>query len=95
MTNVGEWGVDARDCRRRGNKSVKAVIQLLRLSDYALSAFRLRVFAALLGFEVINHAQFETEHIFDRLINETEIQWRLDFMAERTLRVVQGIMGVI
>lgn len=44
----------------------------------------------VVGFEVINHAQFETEYIFDRLINETEIQRRLDFMTERTLRVVQG-----
>lgn len=41
-------------------------------------------------FEVINHAQFETEYIFDRLLNESEIQRRLDFMAERTFKVAQA-----
>jgi len=37
------------------------------------------------GFEVINNAGFETENLFGRLINEEEIQRRLEFLADRTL----------
>ena len=48
----------------------------------------------VVGFEVINHAQFETEYIFDQLINEQEIQRRLEFMTERTLKVARESVGV-
>ena len=48
----------------------------------------------VVGFEVINHAEFETEYIFDRLLNEQEIQRRLEFMTERTLIVAQESVGV-
>jgi multimeric flavodoxin WrbA len=47
----------------------------------------------VVGFEVINHAQFETEYIFDRLINEQEVQRRLEFMTKRTFQVVQELIG--
>jgi len=41
------------------------------------------------GFEVINNAGFETENLFGRLINEEEIQRRLEFLADRTLKVAK------
>jgi len=41
------------------------------------------------GFEVINNAGFETENLFGRLINEKEIQRRLEFLADRTLKVAK------
>ena len=44
----------------------------------------------VVGFEVINHAEFETEYIFDRLIKEHEIQRRLEFMTDRTLKVANA-----
>ncbi len=43
------------------------------------------------GFEVINHAQFESGYLFDRLINEQEIRRRLEFMTRRTLQVAKEI----
>jgi multimeric flavodoxin WrbA len=39
------------------------------------------------GYEVINNAGFETENLFGGLINEKEIQRRLEFLADRTLKV--------
>ena len=45
------------------------------------------------GFEVINNAGFETEYLFGRLINEKEIQRRLEFLADRTLKVAEEIAG--
>ena len=47
----------------------------------------------VVGFEVINHAEFETDYIFDRLIDEPEIQRRLEFMTDRTLRVAREHVG--
>jgi multimeric flavodoxin WrbA len=47
----------------------------------------------VVGFEVINQAEFETEYIFDRLINEQEIQRRLEFMTDRTLKVARESAG--
>lgn len=44
------------------------------------------------GFEVINNAGFETEYPFGRLINEKEIQRRLEFLADRTLKVAKEIV---
>jgi len=41
------------------------------------------------GFEVINNAGFETENLFGQLINEKEIQRRLEFLADRTLKVAR------
>ena len=35
------------------------------------------------GFEVINNAGFRTENLFGKLINEKEIQRRLEFLATR------------
>lgn len=43
------------------------------------------------GFEVINNAGFETEHLFGRLINEEEIRRRLIFLADRTLATAKEI----
>lgn len=45
------------------------------------------------GFEVINNAGFETENLFGRLINEKEIKRRLEFLADRTLKVARGILS--
>lgn len=45
------------------------------------------------GFEVINNAGFETENLFGGLINEKEIQRRLDFLADRTLKLAKEIVG--
>lgn len=45
------------------------------------------------GFEVINQTAFETDYIFDRLIQETEIQRRLDFLAAQTLRTAQKLQA--
>ena len=41
------------------------------------------------GFEVINNDGFETEYLFGGLINEVEIQRRLEFLADRTLKVMR------
>jgi len=41
-------------------------------------------------FEVISQTEFETEYIFDHLINEPEIRRRLEFMTDRTLKITQG-----
>lgn len=43
------------------------------------------------GFEVINNAGFETNHLFVGLINEKEIQRRLEFLADRTLKAAKEI----
>jgi multimeric flavodoxin WrbA len=43
------------------------------------------------AFEVINPAQFETEYIFDRLLNEEEIRRRLVLLADRTLKAARDI----
>jgi multimeric flavodoxin WrbA len=45
----------------------------------------------VVGFEVINNAGFETEHLFGRLINEEEIRRRLMFLADRTLEKAKEI----
>lgn len=45
----------------------------------------------VVGFEVINQAEFETDYIFDHLINEQEIQRRLEFMTDRTLKIAREI----
>ncbi len=45
----------------------------------------------VVGFEVITQTEFETEYIFDRLIKEQEIQRRLNFMTDRTLKVARDI----
>jgi len=41
------------------------------------------------GHEVINSAGFRTENIFGRLINEKEIQRRLEFLTNRILEVIE------
>ncbi|MGC1121107.1 MAG: hypothetical protein WBA22_08430 [Candidatus Methanofastidiosia archaeon] len=41
------------------------------------------------GFEIINNAGFETENLFGKLIHEEEIRRRLDFLVDRTLKVVR------
>ncbi len=41
------------------------------------------------GFEVINNTGFETENLFGRLIKEEEIKRRLEFLANRTLKVAR------
>jgi len=46
----------------------------------------------VVGFEVINNAGFETENLFGGLINEKEIQRRLGFLADQTLKVAKGII---
>lgn len=43
----------------------------------------------VIGFEVITQTEFETEYIFKPLIKESEIQRRLEFMADRTLKKAQ------
>lgn len=43
------------------------------------------------GFEVINNAGFETENLFGGLINEKEIQRRLEFLADRTLKIAKDL----
>lgn len=45
----------------------------------------------VVGFEVINPPEFKAEYTFDRLISELEIQRRLEFLADRTLRVAKDI----
>lgn len=45
------------------------------------------------GFEVINNAGFETENLFGGLINEWEIQRRLEFLADRTLKIAKDLQG--
>lgn len=47
----------------------------------------------VVGFEVVTQSEFETEYIFNRLINESEIQRRLEFMADRTLKVAYEVAG--
>jgi multimeric flavodoxin WrbA len=44
------------------------------------------------GFEVINNAGFETEALFGGLIHEPEIQRRLDFLTDRTLKLANEIL---
>ena len=44
------------------------------------------------GFEVINPTEFDIEYTFDRLINQPEIQCRLEFLADRTLKVAQELI---
>ncbi len=46
----------------------------------------------VVGFEVINNAGFETENLFGGLINEKEIQRRLGFLADQTLKVAKEIV---
>jgi multimeric flavodoxin WrbA len=41
------------------------------------------------GFEVINNAGFNTEALFGQLIKEKEIQRRLEFLADQTLKMAQ------
>jgi len=41
------------------------------------------------GFEIINPAEFEIDYTFEGLINEKEIQRRLEFLADRTLKVAR------
>jgi len=41
------------------------------------------------GFEVINPPQFQEEYTFTRLIQNSEIQRRLDFLVKRTLQFTQ------
>lgn len=41
------------------------------------------------GFELINSAGFETESLFGGLINEVEIRRRLEFLADRTLKMAE------
>jgi multimeric flavodoxin WrbA len=45
------------------------------------------------GFEVINPTEFEIEYTFDCLINEKEIQRRLEFLTDRTLKVARDIVS--
>lgn len=45
------------------------------------------------GFEVINNDGFETECLFGRLISEEEIGRRLDFLAERTLKIAGDLQS--
>ncbi len=45
------------------------------------------------GFKVINNAGFETENLFGKLINEKEIQRRLEFLANQTLSVAKEILS--
>ena len=45
------------------------------------------------GFEIINPAEFEIDYTFDGLINEKEIQRRLEFLADRTLQVAKETIG--
>ena len=40
------------------------------------------------GFEIINNAGFETENLFGKLINEVEIQRRLEFLVARALKIL-------
>jgi multimeric flavodoxin WrbA len=44
------------------------------------------------GFEIINPTEFETDYTFDGLINEKEIQNRLEFLADRTLKVAKEVI---
>jgi len=43
----------------------------------------------VVGFEVINNAGFETENLFGKLINEVEIQRRLEFLIDRILEAAK------
>ncbi len=45
------------------------------------------------GFEIVNNAGFETENLFGRLINEEEIQRRLEFLADQTLEVTRETLS--
>ena len=44
------------------------------------------------GFEIVNNAGFETENLFGGLINEREIQRRLEFLVDRTLKMATEIV---
>jgi multimeric flavodoxin WrbA len=44
----------------------------------------------VVGFEVINPPEFKTEYTFDRLIKEKEIQRRLEFLTDQTLKVAKA-----
>jgi len=44
------------------------------------------------SFEIINNAGFETENLFGGLTNEREIQRRLEFLADRTLKMATEIV---
>ncbi len=48
----------------------------------------------VVGFEIINQAQFEIEYIFDRLIKDEEIRRRMRFMADRSWSVACQLAGV-
>ncbi len=41
------------------------------------------------GFEVINPPQFKDEYTFDRLIDEPEIQRRLEYLTQKTLQAAR------
>ncbi len=41
------------------------------------------------GFEVINPTEFDIEYTFDRLISQPEVQHRLEFLADRTMKVAE------
>ena len=43
------------------------------------------------GFEVINPTEFDIEYSFSRLIGQPEIQRRLEFLADRTLKVAREV----
>ncbi len=43
------------------------------------------------AYEVINNAGFETENLFGHLIKEMEIQRRLIFLADRTLKIYKDV----
>ena len=45
------------------------------------------------GFEVINPTEFDIEYSFSRLIGQPEIQRRLEFLADRTLKVAREVVN--
>lgn len=47
----------------------------------------------VVGFEVINPPEFKAEYTFDCLISEAEIQRRLEFLTDQTLKAARDIVS--
>jgi hypothetical protein len=43
------------------------------------------------GFEVVNPTEFDIEYSFEPLIDQSEIQRRLEFLADRTFKVAKDL----
>jgi hypothetical protein len=43
-------------------------------------------------FEVVNNAGYQTDGLFGNLIDEAEVQRRLEFVANRTLEMAEKVV---